>query len=161
AVGSPPTQKKASILRSLSALTDSATPSRSRLMSLSLSRPAASMRRKAITSVALPGGPVETRLPLRSASFSTPAPSMPTTAMRLGSSTISVRPSAGAPLILSSPLSASSAASTITSATSLLRRRRQRRQAERRFGGDQNDVDPRAVLGELEQQADALRIEHE
>src|SRR6516162_4622390 len=49
AVGNPPTQKKASILRSLSALTDSATPSRSRLMSLSLSRPAASMTRNAIT----------------------------------------------------------------------------------------------------------------
>src|SRR4029450_2467379 len=41
AVGSPPTQKKASILRSLSALTDSATPSPSRFMSLSLSRPRA------------------------------------------------------------------------------------------------------------------------
>src|SRR6267143_1429465 len=69
AVGSPPTQKKASILRSLSAFTDSATPSRSRFMSRSLSRPAASMTRNPITSVALPGDPVETRLPLRSAIF--------------------------------------------------------------------------------------------
>src|SRR5438093_750369 len=41
AVGRPPTQKNASILRSLSAFTDSATPRRSRFMSRSLSRPAA------------------------------------------------------------------------------------------------------------------------
>src|ERR1051325_5092767 len=41
AVGRPPTQKKASILRSLSAEADSATPSRSRRMSRSLSGPAA------------------------------------------------------------------------------------------------------------------------
>src|SRR5580765_5287843 len=67
AVGRPPTQKKASILRSLSADADSATPSRSRRMSLSLSRPAASMTRKAMTSVALPPEPVDTRLPFRSA----------------------------------------------------------------------------------------------
>ena len=67
AVGRPPTQKKASILLSLIALTDSATPSRSRFMSLSLSRPAASIMRNAITSVALPGEPVDTRLPFRSA----------------------------------------------------------------------------------------------
>ena len=57
---------------SLIALVDSATPSRSRLMSLSLSRPAPSMTRNAITSVALPGEPVETRLPLRSDIFSMP-----------------------------------------------------------------------------------------
>src|SRR4029079_2596067 len=57
---------------------------RSRCMSLSLSRPAASMTRNAITSVALPGEPVETRLPLRSDIFSTPVPSMLTTCMRLG-----------------------------------------------------------------------------
>ena len=80
----PPTQKKASILRSLMALTLSATDSRSRFMSLSLSRPAASMTLNAMTSVALPGEPVETRLPLRSAIFSTPVPSIVTTCMRFG-----------------------------------------------------------------------------
>src|SRR6266705_1961649 len=74
AVGRPPTQKNASILRSLSAFTDSATPSRSRFMSRSLSRPAASMTRNPITSVALPGEPVETRLPFRSAIFVMPMP---------------------------------------------------------------------------------------
>src|ERR1041384_6571622 len=58
AVGRPPTQKKASILRSLSAEADSATPSRSRRMSRSLSRPAASMTRKAMTSVARPPEPL-------------------------------------------------------------------------------------------------------
>ena len=84
AVGMPPTQKNASILRSLTALTDSATPSRSRFMSLSLSRPAASMTRNAITSVALPGDPVETRLPFRSAIVSMPVPSTVTTCMRFG-----------------------------------------------------------------------------
>ena len=72
AVGRPPTQKKASILLSFMALTDSATPSRSRLTSLSLSMPAASRMRKAITSVALPGEPVEMCLPFRSASLLTP-----------------------------------------------------------------------------------------
>ena len=76
AVGMPPTQKKASILRSLMALTDSATPRRSRFMSLSRSRPAASMTRNAMTSVAPPGEPVETRLPLRSPIFSMPVPSI-------------------------------------------------------------------------------------
>ena len=53
-------------------------------MSLSLSRPAASMTLNAMTSVALPGEPVETRLPLRSAIFSTPVPSIVTTCMRFG-----------------------------------------------------------------------------
>ncbi len=44
-------------------------------MSLSLSSPAASMTRNAITSVALPGEPVDTRLPLRSVILSMPVPS--------------------------------------------------------------------------------------
>ena len=104
AVGRPPTQKNASILPSLSALTDSATPRRSRFMSLSLSMPAASIRRKAITSVALPGEPVDTRLPLRSASLLMPLPSTLTTCMRLGYSTTSVRTGTLLPLNLSSPL---------------------------------------------------------
>ena len=84
AVGSPPTQKNASIRRSLSALTDSATPRRSRRMSLSRSRPAPSITRNAITSVALPGEPVDTRLPFRLAMLVTPVPSTDTTCMRLG-----------------------------------------------------------------------------
>ena len=46
--------------------------------------PAASMTRKAITSVALPGEPVDTRLPLRSAILAMPVPSTVTTCMRLG-----------------------------------------------------------------------------
>ena len=83
-VGSPPTQKKASILWSLMALTDSAAPSRSRFMSLSLSRPAASMTRNAMTSVALPGEPVDTRLPLRSAIVLMPVPSIVTTCIWFG-----------------------------------------------------------------------------
>ena len=37
-----------------------------------------------MTSVALPGEPVETRLPLRSDIFSMPLPSIDTTCMRLG-----------------------------------------------------------------------------
>src|SRR5690349_13010916 len=76
AVGRPPTQKNASILRSLMAFTDSATPSRSRFMSRSLSSPAASMTRNAITSVALPPEPVETRLPLRSFIILMPVPAI-------------------------------------------------------------------------------------
>ena len=104
AVGRPPTQKKASILRSFSAFTDSATPRRSRFMSLSLSRPAASMTRNAITSVALPPEPVETRLPLRSAILVMPVASIVTTCMRFGYSTISVRTGTGLPVNLSWPL---------------------------------------------------------
>ena len=42
------------------------------------------MTRKAITSVALPPEPVETRLPFRSAIFFTPEAVMVTTCMRLG-----------------------------------------------------------------------------
>ena len=57
-------------------------------MSLSLSRPAASITRNAITSVALPPEPVETRLPLRSAILVMPVPSIVTTCMRFGYSTI-------------------------------------------------------------------------
>jgi hypothetical protein len=117
AVGRPPTQKKASILPSFSALTDSAAPRRSRLRSLSLSMPAASIRRKAITSVALPGEPVDTRLPLRSANLLTPLPSTLTTCMRLGYRTMSVRTGTFWPLNLSSPLKASCAASLMTKPT--------------------------------------------
>src|SRR5216684_1627598 len=113
AVGRPPTQKKASILRSLIALTDSATPSRSRFMSRSLSSPAASMTRNAITSVALPPEPVETRLPFRSFMVLTPVPSIVTTCIRLGYMTIRVRIGTGLPVNLSWPLSASSPASAI------------------------------------------------
>ena len=42
------------------------------------------MTRKAITSVALPPEPVDTRLPFRSAIFSTPAPSILTTCIWFG-----------------------------------------------------------------------------
>ena len=104
AVGSPPTQKNASILLSFMAFTDSATPSRSRLTSLSLSSPAASRIRKAITSVALPGDPVEMCLPLRSAILLMPRPSVDTRCIRFGYSTIKVRSGTLLPLNLSSPL---------------------------------------------------------
>ena len=73
-------------------------------MSLSLSSPAASITRNAITSVALPPEPVETRLPFRSFIVLMPAPSTVTTCMRLGYITISVRTGTGLPLNLSSPL---------------------------------------------------------
>ena len=116
AVGRPPTQKKASILPSLIAFTDSATPRRSRFMSLSLSRPAASITRNAITSVALPGEPVETRLPFRSAILLMPRPSTVTTCMRFGYRTISVRSGTLLPLNLSSPRNASWLASAIVKA---------------------------------------------
>ena len=86
-------------------------------MSLSLSRPAASITRKAITSVALPGEPVETRLPFRSAILATPRPSMLTTCMRFGYSTISVFSGTLLPLNLSSPRAASCAASVIEKPT--------------------------------------------
>jgi hypothetical protein len=68
----------------LIAFTDSPTLSRSRCMSLLRSSPAASITRNAITSVALPGGPDDTRLPLMSSIFSMPMPSIYTTCMRLG-----------------------------------------------------------------------------
>ena len=42
------------------------------------------MTRKAMTSVALPGEPVDTRLPLRSFMLLTPMPSTLTTCMRFG-----------------------------------------------------------------------------
>ena len=42
------------------------------------------MTRNAITSVALPGDPVETRLPFRSAMVWMPVPSTVTTCMRFG-----------------------------------------------------------------------------
>src|SRR5450755_1402222 len=83
-VGTPPTQKSASILPSFSAETLSATESRSRVMSLLGSMPNASMRRIAVTSVPLTGAPVETRLPFRSFIELMPLPSTVTTCMRLG-----------------------------------------------------------------------------
>ena len=103
-------------MRSFSAATDSATPSRSRRMSRSLSSPAASMTRNAITSVALPPEPVETRLPFRSDILVTPVPSIDTTCIRFGYSTASVRTGIGLPLNLSWPLTASIAASACVSA---------------------------------------------
>jgi hypothetical protein len=51
--------------------------------SLSRSSPAPSIRRKAMISVALPGAPVETRLPLRSAMERMPVAAVVTTCMRL------------------------------------------------------------------------------
>ena len=78
-VGTPATNMKASIFLSLRALANSAALSRSRDMSLSLSRPAASITRKAKISVPLPGEPVETRLPLRSSNLVMPLPSTVTT----------------------------------------------------------------------------------
>jgi hypothetical protein len=85
-------------------------------MSRSLSRPAASITRNAITSVALPPEPVETRLPFRSLTVLMPVPSMVTTCMRLGYRIISVRTGTGLSLNLSWPLCASSAASAMLSA---------------------------------------------
>ena len=117
AVGKPPTQKKASILRSFTALTDSATLKRSRLTSLSLSRPADSSRRNAMTSVALPGAPVLMRLPLRSFMVLMPVPSTVTTCMRFGYSTRRVRRSTFLPANLPSPTCASFAASAIEKPT--------------------------------------------
>ena len=88
-------------------------------MSLSLSRPAASMTRNAKISVPLPGAPVETRLPLRSSNLVMPLPSTVTTCIRLTYMTTSA-------LIgsflgnLSLPLIASTAVSTWVKATSAL-----------------------------------------
>ena len=118
AVGTPPTQKNASIFRSLIALTDSAAPRRSCLMSFLGSMPTASSTRSAMTSTPLPGEPVDTRLPLRSASLVMPVPSTVTICMRFGYSTISVRALTFASLNLSMPCAASHAASTIENATS-------------------------------------------
>ena len=66
AVGMPPVQKNASILPSLRASTDALTLSPCRRRSRSASRPAAFSSRTAITSVPLPGEPVDTTLPRRS-----------------------------------------------------------------------------------------------
>ena len=60
-------------------------------MSFSGSSPSASSTRKAISSVALFGAPVDTRLPLRSANLLMPVPSTLTTCMRFGYATISAR----------------------------------------------------------------------
>ena len=74
AVGRPPDQMKASILLSLIAPTDSATLSFSRLTSFSGSMPYASRSRSAMSSVPLPGAPVEILFPFRSLIFSIPLP---------------------------------------------------------------------------------------
>jgi len=71
------------------------------------------MTRNAMTSVALPPDPVDTRLPLRSAILLTPAPSIETTCMRFGYITIRVRTGTGLPVNLSWPLYASSVASAM------------------------------------------------
>ena len=68
AVGSPPLQKKASIFPSLIASTEALTVRPCLRMSRSGSIPTARSTRNAITSVPLPGEPVETTLPRRSAS---------------------------------------------------------------------------------------------
>ncbi len=117
AVGKPPTQKNASILRSFTALTDSATLKRSRFTSLFGSKPAASKRRKAITSVALPGEPVLTRFPLRSCMVLMPVDSTVATCIWFGYRINKVRKSIGLPLNLSSPEIASFAASAIEKPT--------------------------------------------
>ena len=80
-VGRPTTKKKASIFLSLTCVDGLGDAEPLAPMSLSLSRPAASMTRKANTSVALPGEPVETRLPFRSSTLSMPVPSTVTTCM--------------------------------------------------------------------------------
>lgn len=71
-VGRPPLQKNASIFPSFNASTDSDTPSPWRVRSLSGSSPAARSTRNAITSVPLPGEPVDTTLPLSPATDVTP-----------------------------------------------------------------------------------------
>ena len=90
-VGTPATNMKASIFLSFSALADSAALRRSRVMSLSLSMPAASITRIAKISVPLPGAPVETRLPFRSSNLLMPLPSSVTTCMRFGYMTTRAR----------------------------------------------------------------------
>ena len=77
AVGRPPLQKNASILPSLSASTDAFT--RQRLpadVAVRIEPGGRAAMRNAITSVPLPGEPVETTLPRRSASRSMPLPSI-------------------------------------------------------------------------------------
>src|SRR5262245_13080431 len=75
AVGRPPLQKNASIFPSLSASTDAFTVRPCLPMSLSGSMPAARSTRNAITSVPLPGEPVETTRPRRSVRRLIPLPS--------------------------------------------------------------------------------------
>ena len=88
-------------------------------MSLSLSRPAASIRRKEKISVPLPGEPVDTRLPLRSSNLVMPLPSTVTTCIRLEYMTTSAR--TGSFLgKRSRPFSASTAVSTCVKAISAL-----------------------------------------
>jgi len=83
-VGTPETKKYASSLPSLMALVLSAGERRSRARkSLSRSRPAPSMSRSAMTSVAEPGAPVEMRLPFMSAIDLMPLAAVVTTCMRL------------------------------------------------------------------------------
>ena len=72
AVGTPPLQKKASILPSFSASTDWATPRLTGVRSRPGSRPAARSTRVAISSVPLPAAPIDTCLPARSAIRATP-----------------------------------------------------------------------------------------
>ena len=80
AVGKPPLQKNASILPSFSASTDALTRQAPGAgCRESGSSPAARSTRNAITSVPLPGDPVETTLPRKSASRSMPLPSTVTT----------------------------------------------------------------------------------
>ena len=67
AVGNPPLQKNASILPSLSASADSRGAEPLPLTSFAGSRPAADSSRSAVTSVPLPGDPVDTVWPRRSA----------------------------------------------------------------------------------------------
>ena len=79
AVGSPPTQKNASMVPSFTACTDSLIDSCCLLMSLSGLSPAASSMRLATTWVPELGGPSETRLPFRSATFPAATPGATTT----------------------------------------------------------------------------------
>ena len=87
-------------------------------MSFSMSRPIASSKRCAISSVALFGAPVDTRLPFRSANLLMPVPSTVTTCMRFGYATISERIGTWPPENLPCPLKPSHAASAIDSAMS-------------------------------------------
>ena len=66
-----------------------------------------------MTSVALPGEPVDTRLPFKSAMRLMPLPSTLTTCMRLGYKTIRVRKGTLLPLNFSTPWYASCAASVM------------------------------------------------
>ena len=72
AVGRPPLKKNAATLPSFNAPADSDAPSPWRVTSRSGSSPAALSTRKAMTSVPLPGDPVDTVLPRRSATLAMP-----------------------------------------------------------------------------------------